>query len=127
MLLMIYVVFGTMLMYFIHLMLPKVLTSKINKDFSNLKQLIDDNPNVPNHVLRIHSATENLKESLPIFFACAVLSIVIEVNSVPYALAWVVLRVIYLFCYAYKLNPYRSIAWLGSIVCLILMALNLVI
>ena len=116
-----------MLMYFVHLMLPKVLTSNINKDLSNLKQLINDNPNVPNFVLRIHFATENLKESLPIFFACAVLSLVIGVNSVPYALAWIVLRVIYLACYAYKLNPYRSIAWFGSIVCLILMALNLVI
>ena len=124
---MLYVVLGTMLMYLIHIMLPNILSSNINKDFSNLKKLIDNNSNVPNYVLRIHFATENLKESLPIFFACAVLSIVIGVNSVPYALAWVVLRVIYLACYAYKLNPYRSIAWLGSIVCLILMALNLVI
>ena len=124
---MLYVVLGTMLMYLIHIMLPNILSSNINKDFSNLKKLIDNNSNVPNYVLRIHFATENLKESLPIFFACAVLSIVIGVNSVPYALAWIVLRVIYLACYAYKLNPYRSIAWFGSIVCLILMALNLVI
>ena len=108
-------------------MLPNILSSNINKDFSNLKKLIDNNSNVPNYVLRIHFATENLKESLPIFFACAVLSIVVGVNSVPYAIGWVILRIIYLVCYAYKLNPYRSIVWLGSIICLILMALNLVI
>ena len=124
---MLYVVLGTMLMYLIHIMLPNILSSNINKDFSNLKKLIDNNSNVPNYVLRIHFATENLKESLPIFFACAVLSIVVGVNSVPYAIGWVILRIIYLVCYAYKLNPYRSIVWLGSIICLILMALNLVI
>ena len=67
-----------------------------------------------------------LISSLPVFFACAVLSIVTNVDSTSYGLAWIILRVIYLFLYAYKLNPYRTIAWLGSVNCLILMALNLI-
>ena len=69
----------------------------------------------------------NAKESLPIFFACAVLSIVIGVDSFVYALCWIIFRIAYVFCYVYKLNPYRSIVWMGSIVCLVLMAINLIL
>jgi len=124
---MLYIVLTTMLLYLIHLFLPKALIHKINNDFSSVSKLIDSNPNVPSHVMRIHNATENLKESLPIFFACAVLSIVIGVDSTPYAISWLLFRIAYLILYIYKLNPYRSIVWLGSVICLILMGLNLII
>ena len=124
---MLYIVLTTMLLYLIHLFLPKVLVHKINNDFSSVSKLINSNRNVPSHVMRIHNATENLKESLPIFFACAVLSIVIGVDSTPYAISWLLFRIAYLILYIYKLNPYRSIVWLGSVICLILMGLNLII
>lgn len=116
----------TMLMYLIHLMLPNILTFKNNSNYLNVKQLIDQDTNIPNHVIRIHAATENLKESLPVFFACAVLSIVTGVDSTGYGLTWIILRVAYVVCYVYKLNPFRSIVWLGSIICLFLMAINLI-
>ena len=64
---MLYIVLATMLMYLIHLMLPTLLTFRNNPDYSNVKQLINRDTNIPNHVIRIHAATENLKESLPIF------------------------------------------------------------
>ena len=115
-----------MLMYLIHLMLPTLLTFKNNPDYSNVKQLIGRDPNIPNYVIRIHAATENLKESLPVFFACAVLSIVIGVDSSAYGLTWIILRIAYVICYIYRLNPYRSIVWMGSIICLVLMAINLI-
>ena len=115
-----------MLMYLIHLMLPTLLTFKNNPDFLNVRQLIKRDTNIPNHVIRIHAATENLKESLPVFFACAVLSIVIGVDSAAYGLSWIILRIAYVICYVYKLNPYRSIVWMGSVVCLVLMAINLI-
>tara|TARA_B100001989_G_scaffold252769_1_gene236085 strand:- start:260 stop:592 length:333 start_codon:yes stop_codon:yes gene_type:complete len=110
---MLYVVLSTMLMYLMHLMLPTFL-------------LLKNNSNVPNYVKRVHAATDNLKESLPVFFACAVLSIVTEVNSIFYAVTWLFLRITYLFCYIYEFNPYRKLIWIGSIICLILMALNLI-
>ena len=81
---------------------------------------------VPNFGKSLKKSTRNLQESLPIFFACAVLSIVMGVDSLSYALTWLILRIIYFLCYAYKLNPYRTIAWLGSVMCLILMAVNLI-
>ena len=123
---MLYIVLATMLMYLIHLMLPTLLTYKNNPDYSNLRQLISKDTNIPNHVIRIHAATENLKESLPVFFACAVLSIVMGVDSSAYGLSWIILRIAYVICYVYKLNPYRSIVWMGSIICLALMAINLI-
>ena len=123
---MLYIVLATMLMYLIHLMLPTLLTFKNNPDFSNIRQLIERDTNIPNHVVRIHAATENLKESLPVFFACAVLSIVTGVDSSGYGLTWIILRIAYVVCYVYKLNPYRSIVWMGSIFCLILMGINLI-
>ena len=123
---MLYVVLSTMLMYLIHLALPKILTYKNHRDFSPIEVRLAKDSNIPDYVSRMHSATRNLQESLPIFFACAVLSIVMNVDSFSYALTWLILRIIYFLCYAYKLNPYRTIAWLGSIICLILMAINLI-
>ena len=123
---MLYIVLATMLMYLIHLMLPTLLTFKNNPDFSNVRQLIERDTNIPNYVVRIHAATENLKESLPVFFACAVLSIVTGVDSSGYGLTWIILRIAYVVCYIYKLNPYRSIVWMGSIFCLVLMGINLI-
>ena len=123
---MLYVVLATMLMYLIHLMLPTLLTFKNNPDYSNVRQLIKRDTNIPNYVVRINAATENLKESLPVFFACAVLSIVTGVDSSGYGLTWIILRIAYVVCYVYKLNPYRSIVWMGSIFCLVLMGINLI-
>ena len=123
---MLYIVLATMLMYLIHLMLPTLLTFKNNPDYLNVRQLIKRDTNMPNYVVRIHAATENLKESLPVFFACAVLSIVTGVDSSGYGLTWIILRIAYVVCYVYKLNPYRSIVWMGSIFCLVLMGINLI-
>jgi len=123
---MLYIVLATMLMYLIHLMLPTLLTFKNNPDYLNVRQLIKRDTNIPNYVVRINAATENLKESLPVFFACAVLSIVTGVDSSGYGLTWIILRIAYVVCYVYKLNPYRSIVWMGSIFCLVLMGINLI-
>ena len=123
---MLYIVLATMLMYLIHLMLPTLLTFKNNPDYLNVRQLIKRDTNMPNYVVRIHAATENLKESLPVFFACAVVSIVRGVDSSGYGLTWIILRIAYVVCYVYKLNPYRSIVWIGAIFCLVLMGINLI-
>ena len=123
---MLYIVLATMLMYLIHLMLPTLLTFKNNPDFLNVRQLIERDTNIPNYVVRIHAATENLKESLPVFFACAVLSIVTGVDSSDYGLTWIILRIAYVVCYVYKLKTYMNIVWMGSIFCLVLMGINLI-
>ena len=71
------------------------MTFKNHRDFSPIQVRLARDPNIPGYVSRMHSATKNLQESLPIFFACAVLSIVMDVDSSSYGLAWIILRIIY--------------------------------
>ena len=79
---------------------------------------------------RMASASDNLRQSLPIFLAFALLSIILNVDNLVLAQAWFGLRVLYLIgailnLYQYKLI--RPIIWLPSIVILVLMGCNLCI
>jgi len=79
---------------------------------------------------RMASASDNLRQSLPIFLAFALLSIILNVDNLVLAQAWFGLRVLYLIgailnLYKYKLI--RPIIWLPSIVILVLMGCNLCI
>ena len=44
---MINIVLSTMLMYLIHLALPKILTFKNHRDFSPIKERLEKDPNIP--------------------------------------------------------------------------------
>ena len=79
---------------------------------------------------RMASASDNLRQSLPIFLAFALLSIILNVDNLVLAQAWFGLRVLYLIgailnLYQYKLI--RPIIWLPSIIILVLMGCNLCI
>ena len=75
---------------------------------------------------RILRASINLQESLPAFLALATLSIITDVDNTMYAMTWVFLRFLYLLVYAAGILYIRTVVWLGSIVCLILMGLALI-
>ena len=75
---------------------------------------------------RILRASSNLQESLPAFLALAILSVITEVDNTMYAMTWVFLRFLYLLVYAAGILFIRTVVWLGSIVCLVLMGLALV-
>ena len=75
---------------------------------------------------RILRASSNLQESLPAFLALAILSIITEVDNTMYAMTWVFLRFLYLLVYAAGILYIRTVVWLGSIICLILMGLALI-
>jgi len=79
---------------------------------------------------RMASASDNLRQSLPIFLAFALLSIILNVNNLMLAQAWFGLRVLYLLGAIFNLYQYkliRPIIWLPSIVILVLMGCNLCI
>ena len=79
---------------------------------------------------RMASASDNLRQSLPIFLAFALLSIILNVDNLMLAQAWFGLRVLYLLGAIFNLYQYkliRSIIWLPSIVILVLMGCNLYI
>ena len=91
---------------------------------SNRDREITINPaSVSSRILR---ASSNLQESLPAFLALAILSVITEVDNTMYAMTWVFLRFLYLLVYAAGILYIRTVIWLGSIVCLVLMGLALI-
>ena len=75
---------------------------------------------------RVRRAATNLQESLPAFLALAILSIVLEVDNYNLALYWLGFRVGYLLSYVFGVIYVRTLFWIGSIICLIMMAAALV-
>jgi uncharacterized MAPEG superfamily protein len=79
---------------------------------------------------RMASASDNLRQSLPVFLAFAVLSIILNVDNLMLAQSWFGLRVLYLLGAIFNLYQYkliRPVIWLPSIVILVLMGCNLCI
>ena len=87
---------------------------------------------------RALNALHNLRESLPVFFVLAVISQYNDVESnILLAQAWILFRSAFLLVYAWGLNlkpvdefgrqaqPLRSLIWVGSVVCLVWMAINI--
>ena len=120
---MINIILFTSLLYFIQLILPMSLARRAGE--------------VPAEGAR--RAAHNLRESLPVFFAFALLSIYFEVQSnTLLALIWLVLRIVFVLIYAsgfntkpaneagYVAQPLRSLVWFCSIICLIIMGINLI-
>ena len=79
---------------------------------------------------RLASASDNLRQSLPLFITFAVLSVVMGMGEVNLMLAkiWFGLRIAYLVGAAvdlYSIPMVRPLIWLPSIVVLVMMGLNL--
>ena len=75
---------------------------------------------------RVRRAAANLQESLPAFLTLAILSIVLEVDNYNLAMYWLGFRVGYLLSYVFGIIYVRTLFWIGSIICLIMMAAALV-
>ena len=75
---------------------------------------------------RVTRAGANLQESLPAFLALCLLAMIQQVDLSQAALAWLVLRVIYIPCYLFGIVYLRSLVWAGSLASLIYMAVKLV-
>ena len=75
---------------------------------------------------RVRRAATNLQESFPSFLALAVLSIVLQVDNYDLALYWLGFRVAFLVSYVAGIIYVRTLFWLGSIICLIMMAVALI-
>ena len=120
---MIEIILYTLLLYFFQLFLPITLKSKMPEGMFE----------------RSRRATENLKESLPIFLGLAILSIIVDAQTnIAIALSWLSLRVIFAAIYISGFNlkpanasgqraqPLRSLVWTLSVVSLFMMGANLI-
>jgi uncharacterized MAPEG superfamily protein len=89
-----------------------------------------DTSNITPTSQRINASLNNLTESMPIFLALAILSVVLDEDNLMLAQSWLVLRVAYLLgailnLYQYKMI--RPLIWLPSIIVMVLMGCNLYI
>jgi uncharacterized MAPEG superfamily protein len=71
-------------------------------------------------------ASDNLKETLPAFLALVLLAMVVEKDVSNLACWWLIFRVAHGLCYLFKINYVRTLAWLGALGSLILMACQIV-
>jgi len=73
-------------------------------------------------------ASDNLRQTLPIFMTFAVLSVVMDVDNLMLAKTWFGIRIVYLIGAAinlYSIPIIRPVIWIPSIVVLVMMGLNL--
>ena len=75
---------------------------------------------------RVRRASTNFKESFPVFLALCLLSIIVEVDNTSLAMYWLIFRALYLIAYAAGIIYLRTLLWMGSIVCLIMMAVSFI-
>jgi uncharacterized MAPEG superfamily protein len=95
----------------------------------NMNYLLSSRDNPPPHthlVARTLRAGANLQESLPAYLALCLLAIIQQVDLSGAALAWLVLRVVYIPCYMFNILYVRSLVWGASLACLGYMAFLLV-
>ena len=77
---------------------------------------------------RMVLASDNLRQSLPVFFVFAVLSVIQDVDNLMLAQTWFGLRVVYLLGAVldlYRFKMVRPVIWLPSVIVLVCMGCNL--
>ena len=75
---------------------------------------------------RTRRANNNLLESLPVFFALAILSLMTEgVDNYNLDMYWLALMALYFLTYVFGLIYIRTLLWFGALVCLIMMGVAL--
>lgn len=115
--------------YILHLFLT--MSFSLHKvPFVNWTYTGGDISNMSDLSTRFASASDNLRQSLPLFLAFAVLSVVMDKVDVNLMLAqvWFGLRIAYLVGAAvnlYAIPMIRPLVWLPSVVVLVMMGLNL--
>ena len=82
-------------------------------------------PNESVHCARAKRAAANLQESLPAFLALGILSVVLEVDNASLMTYWLLLRSAFAISYIAGAIYIRTLFWLGSLVCLFMMAFAL--
>tara|TARA_B100000575_G_scaffold150687_1_gene120133 strand:- start:1931 stop:2311 length:381 start_codon:yes stop_codon:yes gene_type:complete len=113
--------------YILHLFL-KMSLSLHKVPFVNWTYVGGDTSSMTDLSKRMGLASDNLRQSLPIFLTFAVLSVVLEVDNLMCAQIWFGARIVYLIGAVVNLYQYplvRPVIWLPSIIVLVMMGLNL--
>ena len=71
-------------------------------------------------------ALSNLLETFPIFIFLVLLSIFREIDNSNLAILWLTFRLIYVPTYILGIDYARTLLWIGSMICLILMGIQFI-
>lgn len=118
-----YIVFASALAAIQFWVIPFLINVKnLNWQMSNRDESLDDSVLLK----RARRAGANILETLPIYLVFCLLSIIEAKDISEPAFYWLILRVIHGLCYLLGIAYVRTLAWLGSLVCLIVMGLSLI-
>tara|TARA_B100000282_G_scaffold259104_1_gene206751 strand:+ start:313 stop:678 length:366 start_codon:yes stop_codon:yes gene_type:complete len=118
----IYIVLALLLALFQSWLIPMTINIK------NLQWMMGDRDSSPSESVllkRARRASSNLHESLAPFLALVLASIYLEIDNSAYACWWMILRVVHGLTYLLGVPYIRTLAFIGSIICLAGMALAL--
>ena len=120
---MIDVILLSLLLYFVHLLLPTLLLSTKHLPYllSSREKPLDESALVG----RAKRSFSNLSETYPVFLTLSVLAVSLEINMVVAANTWLICRAMYLVVYLLGISYVRTLVWFGSVVSLVFMALAL--
>lgn len=125
---MLVLIFLVLLLLLVQVFLPgRYLSEQVGNDAQMGPR--DDLPEPTRELARSRRALENLQETLPIFFVLAVLSLMLGEEgwlSLLGAGMYFVARSVHVYCYMKALTPWRSFAFLGALIGVLLMAIPLV-
>ena len=118
----------TLLLILIQIFIPVTIDLLITKKL-NFLYLFSSRDDVINSSLffdRSHRALKNLFETLPIFITLAILSIIKNIDILFLATLWLAMRVIYIPIYVFGVDYLRTMVWVVSLVCLIMMGISFI-
>ena len=125
---MLLLIFAVLILLLVETWLPAhLLTQQVGTDLQVGPR--DDLPEPTPELGRARRAVANFQETLPIFLTFAILSIVFLEQgslSVGGAALYLLARIAHLYCYLRGLSPWRSIAYLASVIGMLVMAVPLV-
>ena len=118
-----YIVLASVLTVIQFWVIPFLINVKnLNWQMSNRDESLDDSVLLK----RARRAGANILETLPIYLVFCLLSIIEAKDISEPAFYWLILRVIHGLCYLFGIAYVRTLAWLGSLGCLIVMGLSLI-
>ena len=119
----IYILMAALLALFQIWLIPMIINIK------NLPWMISTRDDVVEESVllqRAHRASTNLQESLPVFMALVLLAMAMKDDVSMYACWWLILRVVHGTTYLAGIAYVRTVAFIGSIYCLIMMGVCLI-
>ena len=118
----------TLLLILIQIFIPVSIDLLITKKL-NFLYLFSSRDEVSKNSLffdRSQRALKNLFETLPIFITLAILSIIKNVDISFLASLWLAARIIYIPIYVFGVDYVRTIVWVVSLICLIMMGIRFI-